>query len=193
MSDTSTHESITEAIPNQLGEYLVDAVEDLKEFYDEWPQANETLDMPCVSIITLNPEFRPLMPYYIKPTDPEIAAHKADVKYVVGIYDIPIQLDIWARNKEERDDLFDAVFNALNPTISPMGLVLGLEQYHNQLCDFVMTGHEHGDSAERSERDEWRTTLKLLATCKAVRIRKDFIIEETELTTQTYDTNEPME
>lgn len=193
MSDTSNHESITEAIPYQLGEYLVDTIEDLKEYYDEWPQSNETLDMPCVSVITLNPEFRPLMPYYLKPESGEITAHAANIKYVVGIYDIPIQLDIWARNKEERDDLFDAVFNALNPNISPMGLVLALEEYHNQLCDIVMTGHEHGDSQERSERDEWRTTLKLLATCKAVRIRKDFVIEDTEITVETLNTSEPFE
>ena len=85
------------------------------------------------------------------------------------------------------------MFNALNPNISPMGLVLALEEYNNQLCDIVMTGHEHGDSKDRSERDDWRTTLKLLATCKAVRIRKDFVIEDTEITVETLNTSEPFE
>lgn len=194
MSDTTTHESITEVLPQMLAEYLLDSVPALKDALDEWPQANEDLDMPCVTVLSQNPAFRPLMPYYIKPTDAEIAANKAKVKYVVGIYDIPLQLDLWARNKEERDDLFDALFNVLNPRISPMGLVLDLgEEYHDQLCDIIYTGHNHGDTQERSERDEWRTTLTLNATCKAIRVREEFVIETTEVTVEPLNTVEPIE
>lgn len=193
MSDESTHESITEALPYHLGEYLLAQVPDLKDFLDEWPQSNEDIDMPCVSVTTGPQVFRPLSPYRIKPSLADIADSKAPVKWVVGIYDIPVQVDVWGRNKEERDDIFDAVFNALNPTISPMGLVLSLPDYHNQLCDLVATGHEHMDTAERSDRDEWRTMLKLNATCKAIRVREEFVIESTEITVQTLNTVEPIE
>jgi hypothetical protein len=176
VADTTQNESITEAVPTVLGKYLVDEVNSLREYYPEFPAPNMTLEMPSVSIFAPSPEFRPLTPYLKKPVDPaEIVNHKAPVQWVVGIYDFNLQLDLWARSKEERDDMFDQLFNALNPDIQPMGLRLQMEEYFGQLCEYVYNGHEVSDSEERSQRDEWRLTLNVLATCKAIRTRKEFI------------------
>lgn len=182
MSDsTSNNESITEIVPKVLAAYLLKNVQGLKQAFDEFPASTQKIDMPSVSVFaSSNAQFRPLMPYII-PVDPaKIVNSKAKVRWVVGIYDFNLQLDLWARNKEERDDVFDSLFNALNPTISPMGLVLPMEEYFNQLCDYLYVGHTFQDSEVRAQRDEWRVTLNLVVTCKAVRERSEFIIETTQ-------------
>lgn len=198
MSDNSEdNESIGEAIPYHLGEYLKANVPGLKEYLEEWPEPNMQLDMPCVAITLGNPEFRPLAPYYIKPTADEVAAldvgETLAVKWVTGIWDYKVSLDIWAQNKEQRDDMYDAMYNALNPRIDPMGLDLVLPNYFNQLCEFVFVGHTLADSQEQAQRDEWRVTLNVLATCKAIRTRKEFIIQTTETQVEPLNTVEPIE
>jgi hypothetical protein len=177
---TSNNESITEVVPKVLGEYLLNNVSGLREFYDEWPNASIKLKMPSVSIISTRMDFRPTsVPYKDKDIQPaEIVANKAKVLWVVGDYDITIQLDIWAGSKEERDDMFDATFNALNPRINPMGITLKMDEYFGSLCDYLYVGHSFSDSEDRSQRDEWRASLSLLATCKAIRDRKEFIITD---------------
>lgn len=178
---TPNNEGISEVVPYQIGKYLKDSVKGIREFYDEFPNASIKLKMPSVSVICSNTDFSPAMvPYLTKDVIPaDIVANKANVLWVVGQYDFKIQLDIWAGSKEERDDLFDATFNALNPKISPMGLTLKLNEYFGTLCDYLYVGHNFSDSAESAEKDEWRATLSLLATCKAIRDRKEFIITDT--------------
>lgn len=182
MADSTTsNESISEIVPKVLGDYLLKNVSGLKEFYDEWPNASVKLKMPSVSVLVTRMDFKATSnPYKTKVVElADIVANKAKVKWVVGDYEMPIQLDIWAGSKEERDDLFDAVFNALNPRISPMGLVLKMDEYFGCLCDYLYVGHEFADNEERSQKDEWRVTLSILATCKAIRDRKEFIITDT--------------
>jgi len=176
---TRDNESLTEVVPAVLGKYLLEQIRDLKEYYPEFPAANRTMRMPSVSIIAAAPEFKPKANVTALSTG-TIVSSKAEVKYVVGDYDTRIQLDIWARNKEERDDLFDAVFNALNPKISPMGVTLTMDDYYGSLCDYLYVGHDFADSEQRSQTDEWRATLDVLATCNAIRTRKEFIIETTQ-------------
>lgn len=180
MADTTANnESISEIVPKKLGQYLLTQVASLKEYYPEFPSPNMTLKNPSVSVFATTSDFRAGAPYKKSPVEPaDITDSKATVEYVVGIYDFSIQLDLWTRNKEERDDLFDQLFNALNPNIEPMGLTLVMEEYFDQLCEYTYVGHEYGDSEERAQRDEWRVTLNLLATCKAIRTKEDFIMED---------------
>ena len=173
---TTSNESLTEVIPAVLGKYLLEEVSQLKEYYPEFPAANRTMKMPSVSIICQAPEFKPKANVSAV-SQGSITNSKAKVVYNVGDYDTKIQLDIWARNKEERDDLYDAVFNALNPKISPMGLSLTMDEYFGSLCDYLYVGHTFADSEQRSQTDEWRATLDVLATCNVIRTRKEFIIE----------------
>lgn len=187
------NESITEALPYHIGEYLMANVPGLKEYFEEWPEPNLQMDMPSVAITLGNPEFRPLAPYYLKPTAEEIADSQAIVKWVTGIWDFKIALNLWAQNKEQRDDMFDAIYNALNPRIDPMGLDLELPNYFNQLCGLVYVGHTLGDTQEQAQRDEWRVTFNLLATCKAIRIRKEFVIETIETQVEPLNTVEPID
>jgi hypothetical protein len=180
VADSTDNESIIEVVPKVLGQYLLDNVQGLREYYEEFPSAHERIRTPSVSIIAATTDFRPMAAPY-KLEQGNIVRSQSTVQYVVGFYDFSLQVDLWTGSKEERADIFDAMFNALNPEITPMGLVLEMEEYFNQLCDYTYTGHNMGDSEERSQRDEWRVTLTVLASCKAIRDKKQFIIEDIEL------------
>jgi len=189
---TDNNEGITEVIPKALGEYLLGAVDPLDEYYDQFPASNMTLRTPSVSILMQAPEFSPsLNPYPVNPVDPaDIVNSKSNLNYVVGEYDAKIQMDLWTGNKEERDDLTDALFNALNPDVTPMGLRLVLEEYFGCIASFLYVGHNFEDSEITSQTDEWRTTFELLVTCKAVRTKKEFIIETTPTPQEIEETGE---
>ena len=183
LADDTANESITEIVPKVLGQYLLNNVDQLEEFYDEFPSSNTRLEMPSVSIFAKNPEFKPMaVPHLLKTiSSADIVNSKANTLYVVGDYDFNLQVDLWAGSKEELDDVFDSVFNVLNPQISPMGLTLQMEEYYNILCSYDYVGHSREASEITSQTDEWRIVLNVLATCQVIRNSKDFIIESTEL------------
>ncbi len=185
MADTTpTNEGISEILPFTLGQYLLSTVVALKDFHDEFPSGNVRLELPSVSIfantdLVFTPQANPSI---LKKPDPgDIVDSKATIQWMVGQYDGTLQVDLWTGTKEERDDLTDALFNALNPTIKPMGLTLPMTEYFGVLCDYLYVGHNFEDTEGSSQTDEWRTKFELLVTCKAVRERQEFIIEETEL------------
>jgi len=167
-------------------------VKAVKEFHDEFPTANRRLQLPAVSIfadLDFTPQANPIP---VKKPDPgEPVNSKFITQWRVGDYDGIVQLDLWAGDKEERDDLTDALFNALNPNIKPMGLTLQMNEYFNVLCDYLYVGHKFEDTEISSQTGEWRTKFEILVTCKAVREREEFIIESTELDLETANLTGP--
>lgn len=186
---TRGHESITEIVPKTLKTFLEENLPDLRQVIIDFPPPNLKIKMPSVSIQTLNPVFKPTgvpyprqLPDADNPDAPSVSNHKAAIEWVVGEYDFSMKLDLWAGNKEELDDIFDQLFNVLNPNITPMGVCLKMEEYYGVICDYLYTGHGRNNSEQQSQRDEWRITLDVLATCKAVRDRKEFIIDTFDIT-----------
>lgn len=178
MADTTANESITEIVATRLGEHLLSSISSLKDFYPEWPSPNIRLDLPAVTIFNPTPDFQNLSPY--PKALPDLGApvnSQSDIEWVVGLWNFSLQVDLWTKNKESRDDLFDQLFNALNPEIQPMGLRLTMPKYFNQICDYLYIGHTLGDSESASQTGEWRISLNVEASCKAIRLRKEFIIE----------------
>jgi len=186
LADRSTRENLSECIVKQLQKYLKNEVRELRQVIDEWPNENYKLTMPSVSIITTSTEFRPELTY--QSLTGTITNHKAKDLYCVGFYDVKLQLDVWAKTKEERNDIFDLLFIALNKNISPMGLSLQLEDYYNQWCQYLLVGHNIADSEERNQRNEWRVTIDLLVNCKAIMERTDSIM--TNVDQDEYDVSE---
>ena len=200
VDSTINSESLSEVIPKALGVHLLKNVKGLRDFYDEFPAANRSVRTPSVSIIVSSDDFRAVnhkipQKSTVAPSPATVTGEdqkKQQVNWVVGIEDFTLQLDIWARNKEERDDLVQSVFNAMNPEIDPSGLRLVLDEYFGQLCDYLTINRKNGDTEERSQTDEWRSTWEILATCKAVQTREEFVIETTDLDVQLLNTAEPI-
>ncbi len=197
---TILNDEIAEIVPKALGEYLLNNVSGLREFYDEFPSANNAFTTPSVSVIVSTDDFRaiankqPLTPP-VAPSPPTGSGEDQEpqqVHWVVGFRDFTIQLDIWAGSKEERDDLVGAVFNAMNPKIDPSGLVLNLDEYFNQLCDYLVINRNNGDTEQSSQTGEWRSTWTILASCKSIQTRQEFVIENTDLDAEFFNTAEPI-
>ena len=198
MSDsTNRNESITEVLPKALGQYLLDEVDALREYYEEFPAPNRTINLPSISLFLGPLEFTPQAepnlvkaPAAIDPPTPDGGTqNRPRVKWIVGQYDATLQLDLWTGSKEERDDLTDALFNALNPNIKS-GLTLELDEYFNVLCDYLYVGSVFEDSEISAQTDQWRTKFDILVTCKAVRERKEYVIEQSEVVVETSTTNQ---
>jgi hypothetical protein len=168
----------------------------VEQVLEEFPEANNELIYPALSIITQGtPEFSPeLSPYLLEEIEePEVGEHKAPAKYVVGSYDLTLQVDIWCGSKEERFTAYDQFFAALNKQFQPMGLSLQLVDYHNVWARYDLSGHTFDDSAAGSQRNEWRVKCNVLVHCRAVVEREEFIVTqpiETELETPNNIENE---
>ena len=190
MADRTRNESITESITKTLAEYLEEESDTIRQTIIDFPEPNLKLKMPSVSVMAPSMEFEPTGNPYRCNNLPD-SGNKAKVQYVVGEAVFPMQLDIWAGNKEELDDTYEEVFNLLNPDVCNTGLRLEMVEYFKIPVIYLITGHNRENSETASQRDEWRITLNVLATCKVVRTKKEFIIRETEVQVDVCRGDEP--
>lgn len=186
------NESVLEEVVKRLALHFKTQVPKLKAVLEDFPEPNEKLLYPCVSITTREPQFKPLSPYEILPIE-NPTHHLAEVKWVVGLYDFKLQVDLWTRNKEERMDLFDLLFNALNPQIQPMGLSLRLKDYYNIWCRYSLDAHRIADDETSSQRGEFRLQVDVLANCKAIRVNKSRVMETIDLDPELLNESESIE
>lgn len=112
---------------------------------------------------------------------------KVPVKYLVGSYDFSFQMDIWTNSKASREALYEKIFEVMNPNIQPMGLVLTLTEYFGQKCSYEITGFDAMGDEQAAQRGEWRLRVPLVATCHAIRGRREFIIKNVEVITEIPD------
>lgn len=167
------------SIVRELGDYLKAEMPSLADVLEDFPSANEEMQLPALSIFSGQPKYASeLAPYLFTAIPTADVNHKAPVKLVVGQYDFEMQIDIWCGTKEERFKLYDEFFAAINKLQIPMGLSLVLVDYHNTVARYDISGHRFDDSEAGSQRAEWRVKVDLLATCKAIMERDEFIITE---------------
>ncbi len=191
----NTTESVTEEILKRLGNHLASNMPELEEVLDGFPEGNTSINFPSLSIIEAGTSkfTNEMSPYpYVEIEASDITDHKADVRYVVGQYDVSLQLDFWCRSKEERDDLFEKFIQAFNSQFPSLGLNLVLTDYHNVMCYYMMEGYSKEDSEISSQRQEWRVKINIVANCKAILEKEEPIVEETEVTGDIQGTSEPI-
>jgi len=180
LSDRTKNESITEVLPQTLADFIEENCKSIKQTIIGFPEPNLRLKKPSVSVYIPRLDYAPSARPY-KALQGNVASNQAQVDWVVGDYEASIKLDLWAGNKEELDDVFDEIFNCLNPTICPTGFSLVLEDYFNQCANFVYVGHDRVNNESDSKQDTWRITLDVLVACNAIRSRKEYIIGSTEV------------
>lgn len=168
-----------------LGKHLKNEVPRLEAVHFDWPEPNQILKFPSITLMTLAPTFNNEMPYVLS-LGVELN-NKSDNLYVVGNYEYKLQLDLWCRSKQERFLAYSEIFKALNPTIAPMGLSLQLKDYYDLWCRYDFVGHSFEDGEIGSQRNEWRVKLNLLANCKAVLDKREYIIDTNEINLTTPD------
>lgn len=172
-----------------LQTYLTSNVTGIVAVNAEWPSGNVPLTMPCITILTKSEKLTPQTAEVL--TTGSIALNQATVKYVVGEWDLALELQLWAKSKQERQDFIEKIFNALNPSMEVMGVNLHLTDYHNEYASVAMTDRMFPDSEETSQRQEWRCIISLVANVNAIRSKSEYIMtqdpETTALTLETPD------
>lgn len=168
--------SVSEEVVSALGKFMRQEVPQLREVYDDWPDPNQRLVLPSVSILTLAPTFNPHNERVLQDTEP--VNFQSDVAWLVGSYEFPLQVDLWASNKKERNELYERLFVAINFRAAPMGLDLKLDGYFNQMCHYHILGYDLNDSEIASQRRERRARISMRADVNAIVKRREFVIEQ---------------
>jgi hypothetical protein len=165
--------SVSEEITVALADYLKAKMPELKAVYDEFPEPNYKIQTPSASIMTQTPTFTTQTP---KPLSlPDLDAKKQmDVKWIMGHYQIVLQLDLWAANKRQRNQLFESAFIVLNEQVWPQGLNLPLYRYYNQYAHYHVRAYDLMESEAGSQRQERRARIDLVADVNAIVERKEY-------------------
>jgi len=165
--------------PRAFGEALVaDLLAKVPTFASvsaEWPEANQPLVYPSLSAETQQPQYERMSPYVR--TVGAVTNNQAATSYVVGSYTTQLQLDIWAKYKVQRDTLYEAVFNVLQP-VSAQAYILQLSQYYGEWVTVMMRGYKLSSDSDSVKAKTWRATIFLEATCRAINTSTDYIITQ---------------
>jgi len=169
-------ESVTKELLERLGKHLQSNVGKLAQVIYEWPAANVALKYPSLSIITKGePRYENLAPYVWENEAPN-ASNKTAVKYVVGAYEWPLQLDLWTKSKEDRHEYYQKLFLAFNTNLDAPGINATMENYHDAIARYDFIGFQYQDDEISAQRTEWRVTMNVLAQCKAIVTKDEFAI-----------------
>jgi hypothetical protein len=151
-----------------LADYIGTELPELS-ILEEFPNHNDQLTYPALSIITVGDVgYRPysskeLLDSSVDPDNP--STNDINV-YAIGHYDLNIQLDIWASNKEQRAEYYEKVMNVLDKQLidddMPSGLSLPLKDYYNIIARYDHTGYNYVDGEDSANRTEWRAKIKIL-------------------------------
>lgn len=174
--------SVTEDVVLALATYLRQQVPSLRAIYDEFPDANLSVKTPSASIITGTPNFIPLTPRSIRiPLEELDSGTEYLIQWIMGHYEFPLQIDIWAGNKRQRNALYEEVFVAINQIVSPGGLDLPLCRYYNQFAHYHMRAYNLNESEDGALKSERRARIDLIADANAVVERREYAMVNIEI------------
>lgn len=166
------NESAHDEILRVLGDYL-DKKLRFSQVIIGWPQYNQKLKHPALSVVEKNSVFRPFPPQEIKRF--KTSGPKADILWLVGEYEFSIQLDIWAKTKADRNDLYERMFVVLNDSAGEMPsscFTLPMPKYHGIPATYFFEGFSLPDEERSTLEGEWRVLVRVKGVCDAT-LRKD--------------------
>jgi hypothetical protein len=157
--------SASRAVVKALIDHLKASMPNLAAIYDDFPNHNQPLKYPALTVFTGQPKFTNLMPYVHSKKDP--TGVTSEVVKIIGQYEFRLQLDVWAKTKFERHDLYEELFRALNPNALNPGLSLKLSEYYDLWCRVTLIGFSFLGSEAESQRNEFRAKVDVIVDVKA--------------------------
>lgn len=161
------NESVTRGIVRQLKMALYDKMPELQSVIEEWPKPNEQLKYPCVSIQWGSANFAPCAPY-VWQQGQKNDIHRASVLWVNGQWEWELQLDLWARSKNERHELVESIQRAFASQFPVMGLSLELSDYYKVTARYELSSIAFEDSEVGAQTREWRAMMSVRAHCHSI-------------------------
>lgn len=173
--------NVIAALKKSLIAYLVTEIPTLLKIYDDFPNPSEVLSMPCATVFTGSPSYASISPYITSQDSAGVGAHSAPVRYVVGSYEFPLQIDLWVPYKIQRTDFYDKLFNAINKVVNPMGLFLPLTDYYGEIAEIHITGFKYIEDEASAQRKEYRVKVDLRATVNHVVQKTENLMQDLQL------------
>lgn len=175
-----------EACMESLAAYLRTQIPGLT-VYNEWPNANQVLNYPVVTLTMGQPKIMNLPPEQIAITTPDVDG-KVTVTHIVGEVDFMLQLDLWTSNKIMRGQQLGLLFDAINAQVgddtgarNAAGLSLQLTTYYNDWARFDLDGYRFADDEQAAQRQERRAKVDLLVNCRIIRERTLYAISKVDV------------
>ena len=174
-------------VVRSLAEYLKIEIPILDEVYEEWPNPNQDLVYPSISIVTVGTaQLLNFSPTISSTIDNVGNPALKDVTYYVGDYNLSLQVDIWTEYKEKRGELLELFGDAIDKGFIdsdgvPMGLSLPLLNYHGALARYDQVGYNYMDSERGSQMAEWRVKVDLLVNFPKLKIKTQSTIDIAEV------------
>ena len=161
----------------------------------EWPDSNEAINMPSVTLTAGKDKRTPIQPEQISITSPNSENQVTQV-IATAHYDMQIQLDLWCRTKAERRQFLNAILNAFNSSENNGGLTSGLSlqltSYFNVFARYEIDAHEFRDDEVAAETQERRATIMLVANTRECVSRTMYAIKHATVYQQTDSANSPL-
>jgi hypothetical protein len=184
---------VTKEIVKSLGTCLKSKISELAAVTEDFPESNEKLSYPSISITGSNPTTTPCSPYIFTQgaaVENDSGGQEAQVKWVTGQHEFKLQLDLWCRSKEERHKLFQALTATFSSQFPVMGLSLQLSGYHGVWARYDVTATGYEDSEIASQRREWRAIFTVAVNCLAIYETVENVIGSTDVFVEAADMNE---
>ena len=152
-----------------LTEFLLANVADVSDVLEEFPNPNQDLNYPSITVITSGtPELINWMPVVFSKVDNAVDPNLLDVVYVVGQYNIKLQVDLWTEYKSDRAVFFQKILDAMDKQFiedeKPTGLSLVLKDYHGAIARYDQVGYNYMDNESESQRNEWRAIFDIVVS-----------------------------
>jgi len=188
-----------------LGAYLCKSIPGLSVRF-EWPNGNQKLNFPEVSLFSGMPKIMNRTPELIAKTAPD-AHNKIVATEVIGEIDFKLQMDLWCIDKVQRDTYLLALENAINAAVGDntgsnngAGLSLQLTDYYNDWVRFDLDGFQYIDDEAAAQRGERRVKIDLLVNARIIQLRSYYAMvnietyvgattEASQMTDDTLDTD----
>lgn len=161
-----------DALIRSLADHLGKVMPSVKSVIYDFPEANEQLVYPGISVYCVKPVFTPIAPYLKS----KKAAYQQNeqwfvpVQQVYGKWDLDITVDIWAKYRAQRDQLLAEITKAFSPSFEDDSIRLTLTQYFDEPVIYSFAGVQgRNTSEEQSQRGEWRLMCSVLTNCSAIR------------------------
>lgn len=175
-----------------LAAYLKAEIPDLT-IIENWPDPKEEMALPALTVsIVGKPSLTHTYPKIHKKIDIEEETVLKKVVYIIGQYDLNIQLDIWTDYQAKRSELYEKIMAAFDKQFltsgAPVGLSLELTDYHETIARYDQTGYAYMDSSDNGQRQEWRAKIDVVVTHPRLVEKNESIMAEITLKNEVNET-----
>ena len=178
-------------VPLALTDYLRAEIPELKNVLTEWPEPNEDLDYPSLSVRTHGtPKIMIQNKTFVKKVgELNTEDNTQDILYSIGMVEVPIRIDIWAGFNDERADIYQKINEAFQKSLieneGHRGLRLQLERYFDAYAEYLISGYTILDDAFESQTASKRAVMNVECIVPdLILVKGQHIVETAEIETE---------